>query len=161
MLFEKVLYPFDMRKASLNVKPYIVKLKEAGCQEVHMVYVLLPSEWGLLAREEFDCEEKIEALRGAMNEGFVMGLLKIFRKMKEIAKELEENGIKTRVVLIPGELDETLAWYAEEHGIKLIALGITSESLSFFRVGKLLDVIKAVKQPILIVKTPEEEDEEV
>jgi len=161
MLFEKVLYPFDMRKASLNVKPYILKLKEAGCREVHMIYVMVPSEWGLLSREEFDCEEKIEALKEAMNEGFVSGLLKIFRKMKEIASEFEENGIKTRVVLVPGELDETLAWYADKYGIKLIALGVTSESLSFFRVGKILDIIKAVSQPVLIVKTPEEEDGEV
>ena len=161
MLFEKVLYPFDMRKASLNVKPYVMKLKEAGCREVHMIYVMVPSEWGLLSREEFDCEEKIEALKGAMNEGFVNGLLKIFRKMKEIAAEFEENGVKTRVVLVPGELDETLAWYADKYGIKLIALGVTSESLSFFRVGKILDIIKAVSQPVLIVKTPEEEDGEV
>jgi len=161
MLFEKVLYPFDMRKASLNVKPYVMKLKEAGCREVHMIYVMVPSEWGLLSREEFDCEEKIEALKGAMNEGFVNGLLKIFRKMKEIAAEFEESGVKTRVVLVPGELDETLAWYADKYGIKLIALGVTSESLSFFRVGKILDIIKAVSQPVLIVKTPEEEDGEV
>jgi len=161
MLFEKVLYPFDMRKASLNVKPYILKLKEAGCREVHMVYVLLPSEWGLITKEEFDCEEKIEALRSAMNEGFVMGLLKIFRKMKEIAKEFEENGIKTRVVLIPGELDEALAWYANKYQINLVTLGVTSESLSIFRVGKILEIIKAVTQPVLVVKTPEEEDGEV
>ncbi|WP_456419807.1 universal stress protein [Thermovibrio sp.] len=161
MLFEKVLYPFDMRKASLKVKPYVMKLKEAGCREVHVIYVMVPSEWGLLSREEFDCEEKIEALKGTMDEGFVSGLLKIFRKMKEVATEFEENGVKTRVVLVPGELDETLAWYADKYGIKLIALGVTSESLSFFRVGKILDIIKAVSQPVLIVKTPEEEDGEV
>jgi len=161
MLFEKVLYPFDMRKASLNAKPYILKLKEAGCREVHMVYVLLPSEWGLLAKEEFDCEEKIEALRSVMNEGYVMGLLKIFKKMKEIAREFEENGIKTRVVLIPGELDETLAWYADRYGIKLVVMGVSSESLSIFRIGKVLDVIRAVRQPVLVVKTPEEEDGEL
>ncbi|WP_456341851.1 universal stress protein [Thermovibrio sp.] len=161
MLFEKVLYPFDMRKASLKVKPYVMKLKEAGCREVHVIYVMVPSEWGLLSREEFDCEEKIEALKGTMDEGFVSGLLKIFRKMEEVATEFEENGVKTRVVLVPGELDETLAWYADKYGIKLIALGVTSESLSFFRVGKILDIIKAVSQPVLIVKTPEEEDGEV
>ncbi len=161
MLFEKVLYPFDMRRASLNVKPYVLRLCEAGCKEVHLIYVMLPSEWGLLSKEEFDCREKIEALKGAMNEGFVNGLLKIFNRMKEIAKEFEERGVKTRVVLVPGELDETLSWYAERYSIKLVALGVTSESLSFFRVGKVLDIIRAVKQPILIVKTPEEEDGEL
>ncbi|RKQ61760.1 hypothetical protein C7457_1207 [Thermovibrio guaymasensis] len=161
MLFEKVLYPFDMRKASLNVKPYILKLKDAGCKEVHMVYVMIPSEWGLLSKEEFDSQEKLEALKGTMEEGFVDGLFKIFNKMKEISKEFEENGIKTRVVIIPGELDEVLSWYADKYGMKLVAIGVTSESLSFFRIGKIVDVIKAVKEPILIVKTPEEEDGEV
>lgn len=157
MLFEKVLYPFDMRKVSLGVKPYILKLREAGCREVHMLYVLLPSEWGFVAKEEYDSEDKIEALRGAIDDGYVDGLLRIFKKMKEIAQEFEENGIKTRVVLIPGELDETIGYYSKEYGIKLVALGITDESLSFFRVGKVLDIIKAVDSPILIVKTPEED----
>ncbi len=161
-MFSRILYPFDMRKASLNVKPYILKLKEAGCREVHILYVLLPSEWGLLAKEEYDSKEKIEALRGALDEGYVDALLRRFEKMKELAEEFESKGIKARVLMIPGELDEVIAEYAEKNGIELVALGITSESLSFFRVGKLLDVIKAVDKPILIVKTPEEEgDEEV
>ncbi len=157
MLFEKVLYPFDMRRASLGVKPYVLKLKEAGCREVHMLYVLLPSEWGFVAKEEYDSEGKIEALRGAIDDGYVDGLKRIFEKMKEIAKEFEENGIKTRVVLIPGELDETIGYYSKEYGIKLVALGVTDESLSFFRVGKVLDIIKAVDSPVLVVKSPEED----
>ena len=157
MLFEKVLYPFDMRKACLGVKPYILKLKEAGCKEVHMLYVLLPSEWGFVAKEEYDSEDKVEALRGAIDDGYVDGLKRIFEKMKEVAKEFEEKGIKTRVVMIPGELDETIGYYAKEYGIKLVALGITDESLSFFRVGKVLDVIKAVDSPVLVVKSPEED----
>jgi len=157
MLFEKVLYPFDMRKASLGVKPYVLKLKEAGCKEVHLLYVILPSEWGFVAKEEYDSEDKIEALRGAVDDGYVDGLIRIFRKMEEIAKELEEKGIKTRVVMIPGELDETIGYYSKEYGIKLVALGITDESLSFFRVGKVLDVIKAVDSPVLVVKSPEED----
>ncbi|WP_457677578.1 universal stress protein [Thermovibrio sp.] len=161
MLFEKVLYPFDMRRASLNAKPYVLKLKEAGCREVHIIYVLVPSQWGLLAKEELDSIEKVEALRASMEEAFVESLIKIFKKMEEIAREFRENGIETRVVMVPGELDETLAWYADNYKISLVALGITSESLSFFRVGKVLDVIRAVKQPILIVKTPEEEDGEL
>ncbi len=157
MLFERVLYPFDMRKASLGVKPYVLKLKEAGCKEVHMLYVLLPSEWGFVAKEEYDSEDKIEALRGAIDDGYVDGLIRIFRRMKEIAEEFEASGIKTRIVLIPGELDETIGYYSKEYGIKLVALGITDESLSFFRVGKVLDIIKAVGSPILIVKSPEED----
>ncbi|TCK05191.1 universal stress protein [Phorcysia thermohydrogeniphila] len=157
MLFQKVLYPVDLKPASLNVKPYILKLKEAGCLEVHLLYVLIPSEWGLLKREEYDSEEKISALRGVMNEGYVEGLKKTFRKMQELAEEFEKSGIKTRVLMIPGELDEVIANYAEKNEIKLVALGITSESLSFFRVGKVLDIIKAVDKPILIVKSPEEE----
>jgi nucleotide-binding universal stress UspA family protein len=157
MLFQKVLYPVDLKPASLNVKPYILKLKEAGCLEVHLLYVLIPSEWGLLKREEYDSEEKISALRGVMNEGYVEGLKKTFRKMQELAEEFEKSGIKTRVLMIPGQLEEVIADYAEKNGIKLVALGVTSESLSFFRVGKVLDIIKAVDKPILIVKSSEEE----
>ena len=157
MLFEKVLYPFDMRKACLGAKPYILKLKEAGCKEVHMLYVLLPSEWGFVAKEEYDSEDKIEVLRGAIDDGYVDGLKRIFEKMKEIAEEFEKSGIKTRVVMIPGELDETIGYYSKEHGIKLVALGITDESLSFFRVGKVLDIIKAVDSPVLVVKSPEDD----
>jgi hypothetical protein len=157
MLFEKILYPFDMRKASLNVKPYVLKLREAGCKEVHMVYVLIPSDWGLLPHGEYDDEEKVEVLKAALDEGYGDAVVRIFKKMKEVAKEFEDAGMKVRVVLIPGELDEVLSLYAERHGIKLITLGITSESLSLFRAVKVLDIIKAVKQPILVVKTPEED----
>ena len=157
MLFQKVLYPVDLKPASLNVKPYILKLKEAGCLEVHLLYVLIPSEWGLLRREEYDTEEKIEALREVMNEGYFEGLKKTFKKMQELAEEFERSGIRTKVLMIPGELDEVIADYAEKNDIKLVALGITAGSLSFFRVGKVLDIIKAVDRPILIVKSPEEE----
>ncbi len=157
MLFEKVLYPFDGKKASLEVKPYVLKLKEAGCKEVHLLYVLVPSEWGILAKEEYDCIEKIEALKAAIEEGFVDALLRMFKKMEEVASEFEKEGVKTKVVMIPGELDEVISEYAKKNDVKLVALGITSESLSFFRVGKVLDIIKALDRPILIVKSPEEE----
>jgi hypothetical protein len=160
MLFEKILYPVDLRKASLNVKPYILQLKNAGCKEVHLLYVLIPSEWGIVNREEYDSEEKLEALKGAIDDGYVEALLRKFKKVKEIAGEFENNGIKTRVTFIPGELDEVISWYADKYGISLVALGITDESLSFFRVGKVLDIIKAVNSPILIVKTKEEEGNE-
>ncbi|ADU97382.1 universal stress protein [Thermovibrio ammonificans] len=160
MLFQKVLYPFDMRKSSLSVKPYILKLKEAGCKEVHMLYVLIPSDWGLLPRDEYDCEEKLEVLKGALDEGYGDAVVRIYRRMKEVAKEFEEAGISVRVVLVPGELDETIAEYAKKHNISLVTLGITSESLSFFRVGRLLDIIKEVQQPVLIVKAPEEDGKE-
>jgi len=160
MLFEKILYPIDLRKASVNVKPYVLQLRQAGCSEVHLVYVLIPSEWGIVNREEYDSEEKIEALRGAVDDGYVDALIRKFKKMKDIAGEFESRGIKTRVVVIPGELDEVIAWYAEKYGMSLVALGITDESLSFFRVGKVIDIIKAVKSPILIVKTKEDEGQE-
>ncbi|WP_456455935.1 universal stress protein [Thermovibrio sp.] len=157
MLFEKVLYPFDGRKASLEVKPYILKLKEAGCKEVHLLFVLIPSEWGLLAKEEYDSIEKIEALRAVLEPGYIDALLRTFKKMEEIASELEREGVETKVVMIPGELDEVISEYAKKNDVKLVALGITSESLSFFRVGKVLDIIKALDRPILIVKSQEEE----
>ncbi|SMO45315.1 Universal stress protein family protein [Balnearium lithotrophicum] len=160
MLFERILYPVDLRRASINVKPYILKLKEAGCIEVHIVYVLIPSDWGILEKEEYDSEDKIEALRGTIDDGYVDALLRTYRKLKDLAKEFEERGIKTRVSLISGELAESLSWYTKEYNIKLVALGITDESLSFFKVGKVLDIIKEIESPILIVKTKEEEGNE-
>ncbi len=153
MLFRKILYPVDFEKASLNVKPYILKLREAGCEEVHILHVLIPSRWGLLSKEEYDSLEKVEALRGALSEGYADAVVKLFKRMEELAAEFEENGIKTKTVIIPGELDEVLASYAEKHGINLVALGVSDESLSIFHIGRVLDVIKNVKQPILIVKS--------
>jgi len=157
MLFERILYPIDFEKHSLEAKPYILKLKEAGCKEVHILYVLLPSEWGLLPHEEYDTLEKVEGLKSALSEGYSDALVKRFKEMLELAKEFEENGIKTRVVMIPGELDEVISTYADKHDIKLVALGINAASLSILRVGKILDILRATKQPILIVKSESEE----
>jgi len=162
MLFEKILYPVDLKKSSINAKPYVLKLKEAGCKEVHIVYVLIPSEWGILSREEYDSEEKIESLRGLLDDGYIDALFRIFRKLREVSREFEERGIKTRVSLISGELAESLSWYAEKYGINLLTLGITEESLSIFKIGKVIDIIKEVSSPILIVKSKEEDgDEEI
>lgn len=157
MLFEKILYPIDFEKHSLEAKPYVLKLKEAGCKEVHILYVLTPSEWGLLPHEEYDSEEKIEALKSALSEGYGDALVRKFEKMKELAEEFEKEGLKAKAVMIPGELDEVISNYAEEKGIKLVTLGINGASLSIFRVGKILDILKATKQPILIVKSNNEE----
>ncbi len=157
MLFEKILYPIDFEKHSLEAKPYVLKLKEAGCKEVHILHVLLPSEWGLLPKEEYDSIEKVEGLKSALSEGYSDALIKRFKEMEELAKEFEENGIKTKVVMIPGELDEVISNYADKYGVKLVTLGINAASLSIFRVGKIMDVLKATKQPILIVKSESEE----
>ncbi|ADY72823.1 hypothetical protein Dester_0166 [Desulfurobacterium thermolithotrophum DSM 11699] len=157
MLFQKILYPIDLEEASLEVKPYIFKLKNAGCMEVHLLYVMLHSEWGLISKENYNSEEKIEALKASLSEGYVDGLKRRFLKLKEIAKEFEEKGIKTVISLIPGELEEVIASYAEENDIKLIALGISAESLSFFNVGEILGIIKASTKPILIVKSKKKE----
>ncbi|MEO2067915.1 MAG: universal stress protein, partial [Desulfurobacteriaceae bacterium] len=139
MLFEKVLYPVDLEKASLNAKPYILKLKEAGCSEVHLLYVLIPSEWGFIPRANYTSEEMIESLKASISEGFVDGLKRRFKKLQELAGEFEREGIKTTVSIIPGELNEVISSYAEENDIKLVVLGISAESLSFFKVGEILD----------------------
>jgi len=156
MLFKKVLYSVDLERASLNAKPYILKLKEAGCSEVHLLYVLIPSEWGLIPKTNYNSEEMIESLKASMSEGFVDGLKRKFRKLQELVDEFEKEGIKTTISIIPGELNEVISSYAEENDIKLVVLEVSAESLSFFKVGEILDVIRDVTSPILIIKSKED-----
>ena len=155
MLFRKILYPIDLEKASLDVKPYIFELKDAGCMEVHLLYVMVTSEWGLIPRGNYNSEEMIESLKASMSEGYVDGLKRRFRKLQEVAKEFEERGIKTFISIIPGELDEVISSYAEENDIKLIVLGVSAGALSFFKIGEIVDIIKASTKPLLIVKSKE------
>jgi len=152
MLFRRILYPYDFEEGSKKVKPYIVKLKEAGCVEVHILYVLDPSKWGLIPKENFNTEEKISLLRGNLDAGFVDGLKRRLRGMEELAEEFRKHGIKTNVAMIPGNVDEVISNYAEKNDIKLIALGVSESSLSFFNIGKIVDIIKASTKPLLIVK---------
>jgi len=160
MLFQKILYPIDLEKASLEAKPYIFKLKDAGCMEVHLLYVMVPSEWGLIPKGNYNSEEMIEALKASMSEGYVDGLKRMFRKLQEVAKEFEEEGIKAFISIIPGELSEVISSYAEENNIKLVVLGVSAGSLSFFKIGEIVDIIKASTKPLLIVKSKEDDSSE-
>jgi len=152
MLFRKILYPYDFEEGSRKVKPYIKKLKDAGCVEVHILYVLVPSKWGLLPKQNFDTEEKISLLLGNLDAGSVDGLKRKLREMKELSEEFERSGLKAKVAMIPGQVDEVISNYAEKNDIKLIALGVSESSLSFFNIGKIVDIIKASTKPLLIVK---------
>jgi nucleotide-binding universal stress UspA family protein len=147
-----LLLPLEPGSWHASLKRLLVELEGTAGAQIHILYVLTPSEWGFLAREEYDTEEKLLALHGAMDEGYTEGLLKTFKRLKEIARELALLGFKTKVVLIPGELDEVIADYCQKHKISLVVLSISRSSLSVFRVSKIVDILKAVEQPVLIAK---------
>ena len=148
----KLLLPLELKNWHAGVKKLLVEIRGSSKAEVHILHVLTPPEWGFLTREEYDTEEKLTVLRSALDEGYMEGLLKTFRRLKEIAGELGLLGFKTKVVLVPGEVEEVVADYAEKHGADFVILSISRDSLSMFRAGKVVDILRAVEKPVIVVK---------
>jgi nucleotide-binding universal stress UspA family protein len=152
-MYEKILFPTDIYDHNTKPVEQILKLKEAGAKEVHLLHVLTPSDWGFLKPGEYDSKDSLKTLAETLDEGYREGLLKRWEIFEELSKNFTQKGFNVRIVFIPGELDEIISAYSEKHNINLVVLGINEDSLSFNRVGRVLDILKSVKKPVLIVKS--------
>jgi nucleotide-binding universal stress UspA family protein len=144
-MFRKILYPTDFSAGSEKAVDYLIRLKEAGTEEVIVLHVIdtrnlhIPEIYGIAQLSALGEKQAAEARRRA----------------RKLAKKLEGYGIKTTIRIEKGvPLQEILQVEAEED-VSLIVIGSHGiNNVKEMLLGSVAEkVIRKARRPVLVVKT--------
>ena len=150
-MFRKILYPTDFSEDAGNALEYVKKLKDAGTEEVVILYVVHASAidsvmegcvWAGLDAEE--CREDV--------------LAEIIEKKeqaaKEVLREIEKVGIKGKVLIKVGKPANEILRVAEEEKTSLIIMGAHGEGkLEHMLTGSVSEnVVRHANVPVMLVR---------
>ena len=151
-MFRKVLFATDFTSSALNALKYVIKLKEAGTEEVIVIHVVKNDtieamiescEWS--KKDAKKCEEDIEEKVISRAEA----------KLKNIKKELEKHGLKVKTVVMMGKPAINIVETAKKEGVSIIVLGSHGESrMKEILIGSVAEnvVRHASNVPVLVVR---------
>ncbi len=124
-MFRKVLFATDFTPSATNALRYVIKLKEAGTEEVVVIHVVenvtleAMVESCIWSKEDVKkCEEEIEEK--------VIAQAK--KKMQGIKEELEKHGLKVKTVVKIGKPAINIVDTAKKEGVSIIVLGSHGKS---------------------------------
>ena len=146
-MFKKVLFPTDYSDASKKALEYVKKLKEAGTEEVILLYVLDTAE--------------LHAFRNyAMNYGDVYDKIieTSTRTAKEeldaIAKELRQSGLTVQIMITKGIPFEEILKVEKEQDVSMVVIGSHGKSaMKGVMMGSVSNrVIRRSTKPVLVVR---------
>ena len=153
-LFKKILYPTDFSELAEVAKEYVLKLKEAGAEEVVLLHVIHPLEFSL---PQFDDPFALDVatIYAHLPEIEREIIRRHEEMMKEIEEELKSKGFKVDSVLTVGDPKEEIVRVAEEKKVSVIVIGYHGKGLleRILEIGSTAKaVIKKAKCPVLVVK---------
>ena len=153
-LFKKVLYPTDFSELAETAKNYVLKLKEAGAEEVVVLHVISPLEFSL---PQFD-------------DPFALDVASLYAHLPEIEKEVlkrhqemlgilseefEGAGFKVKELLTVGTPSDEIVRVAKEESVNVIVIGYHGKGLieRILEMGSTAKaVIRKAECPVLVVK---------
>ena len=124
-MFKKILYPTDFSDSARAALAYVVKLREAGAEEVVLLHVY--------DERKIDLYWEIEAeYRGAppgrvRHEVIKRMLAKSYGCLKELERELQDVGFKTKLIVVEGISWREIVRVATDEGVSLIVMGSHGE----------------------------------
>ena len=152
-MFRKVLFPTDFTPTSLNALKYVIKLKEAGTEEVIVIHVVKDDivdamvescEWN---KEDFKkCEKETEEKVISQTEA----------KLENIKKELEKHGLKVKTIVKIGKPAINIVETAKKEEVSIIVLSSHGESkIKEVLIGSVAEnvVRYASNIPVLVVRS--------
>jgi len=150
MLFSKVLFATDFSGISENALNYVIRLREAGCEDVVLVHVIDEHEAGTI----------IERVAGIGGEpGHYEG--EILKRMQQMAQSrldiietrLAEAGLKVSTHLITGVPYPEIVRLADAEEVDLILVGSHGRSdISQMFLGSVSEnVIRHSSRPVLVI----------
>jgi len=148
MVFEKILYPTDLSKATKKTLAYTKHLKEAGTKEVVVLNVIdqkIIDTIGLIVSAKV--VQSVESEIKRLEENQKKGLEPIIAELKECGYSVRmriERGIPYKEILRIEEEEDVSAIVIGSHGtsnIEEMLIGSVSEK-----------VIRWCKKPVLVIK---------
>jgi len=150
-MLKRVLYPTDFSDCANKAMQYLMELKSAGLEEVVLVRVInLTKLVGVTSGFDIDAwirEEEEESIK----------------RLKELAGNLEEMGIRTRYVhpVPAGDPVSEIVKAAETEGISLILMASRGKGLlKEILLGSVSEgVVRKATKPVIVVKVKRKGDE--
>ena len=132
--FKKVFYPTDFSLCSSRTLEYVREFRKAGCEEVIIGSVIDTRPH----RMRFDADQAQRETE---------------KRLDVIRKELEERGLKAKVIVRQGTPLEKLLDIAKEEEVSMICLGSTGKG--FFKemmMGSVSEsIVRKAKCPVLVI----------
>ena len=143
-MFKTILFPTDFSDVSKTALKYIKQLKEGGAEKVILLHVI--DQRSMSAIDQIRGMDALDVEREIM--------AKADEELREIEKDLKENGFKVKTLLETGfPLREILKAEREEN-VSIIVIGSHGKSnLEEMFLGSVSEkVSRKCKKPVLIVK---------
>lgn len=132
--FNKVLFPTDFSLCSTRTLEYVREFRKVGCKEVIIGSVINPRT----RRLSFDADQAQKETE---------------KRLEVTKKELEERGLKARVIVRQGAPVEQLLDIADTENVSMIVLGSTGKG--FFEemlMGSVSEsIVRKAKCPVMVI----------
>jgi nucleotide-binding universal stress UspA family protein len=147
-MFSKILFPTDFSEASQLAMNCIPELRQSGLKEVVVLHV-----------NDFRGIDKLQPF--VINSRFLEARSKVLKEnetaMQTIAKQLEADGIATKLVTRSGCPIEEILKVEDEENVSVVVMGSHNWShlLRLFTPSVAEAVVHRSKRPVVVVKQPE------
>ncbi|MEA2052585.1 MAG: universal stress protein [Euryarchaeota archaeon] len=153
-MFKKILYPTDFSDCAVKALEYVKKLKDAGAEEVVLVYVIDMRDLAAMSTGVAGFGETPVTYDYEVQE---MMIANVKKQLDELKTEIETVGLKVTVKMPEGVPRKEILKTAEEENVSLIVLGSHGKSnVKELLLGSVSEkVIRNSKGPVLVVKRDE------
>lgn len=152
MLFQRILFPTAFSDISKKAADYVLRLKDAGAQEVIILHVIdmgamlapaSPAFFGAVGTTPALTQDAIDEWRESATE-----------ESGRLADRFEEAGLSARAMVEMGDPADVVLRTAAAEDVSLIVLGATGKGhLAELVLGSVSDeVIRKSHRPVLVVK---------
>ena len=150
-MYKKILYPTDFSDCSAKALKHIMKLTEAGTEEVVVLHVLdvrkvETAVSGLVSIGETERRYQDKLLKQMESDAE--------KKLDEVKDKLENRGMKVDIKIVTGIPFKEILELEKKMGISLIVLGSHGKSnIREMFLGSVSEkVIRKSKKPVLVLK---------
>ena len=150
-MFRKILYPTDFSEGANNALKYIIKLKEAGTEEVLILNVIHGLE---LESIRAGCIRTGLVTEEVMADIYGDAIKNETKKAEKILKEIKAEGLKGSILVEVGDPTSRILKISNENNVSLIVMGAYGKNKNIeFLVGSVTEkVYRHAKVPVLVVR---------
>ncbi len=151
-MFRKVLFATDFTRYSMNALRYVIKLKEAGTEEVVVIHVIENATLEAMVESCIWSKEDVQKCEEEIKEKVIS---EAQDKLKSVKEELEKHGMKVKIFVKVGKPAVKIVETAREEGVSLIVLGSHGKSrIEDVLIGSVAEnvVRHAANIPVLLVR---------
>lgn len=150
-MFRKILYPTDFSDGAKNALKYIIKLKEAGTEEVIILNII----HGLESETIRDgCIRTGLVTEEVMVDIYGDAIKNETKKAEKILSEIKAEGLKGSILIEVGDPASRILEISNKNNVSLIVMGAYGKNKNIeFLIGSVTEkVYRHAKVPVLIVR---------